>query len=93
MQFANGTNILDVSHQLSFTYKGLALLLLVFILPTVGLTKTSEFILQLEEKRECLADFFFFPSPRYTSQFSPQAPIIPCVFLPYSLSLPPPVEE
>lgn len=51
-------NIVDIINQLSFTYRGVAPELKIFIPPPTQITKVSDFIYLMEEKREAWFDMF-----------------------------------
>lgn len=50
MRYGIGSNIVDVTNQLSFAYRGITPELRVFVLPPTESTKVTDFIRALEEK-------------------------------------------
>lgn len=52
MRHKIGYNIVDVTNQLFFIYRGIAPELRVFVLPPTEITKASDFVRALEEKQE-----------------------------------------
>ena len=61
MRYGIGCNIVDVANQLSFTYRGLAPELQVFVSPPTKSTKASDFIRTLKEKQEVWYEMLTMP--------------------------------
>lgn len=76
MRHGIGCNIVDVSNQLSFAYRGIAPELRVFVSPPTEVTKASNFICALEEKQEVWYKMMIMPmlSNRHYESFRRPSP-------------------
>ncbi len=76
MRHGIGCNIVDVANQLSFTYRGIAPELRVFVSPPTESTRAADFIRALEEKQEVWHKIMTVPtvSNRYHNSFRRPSP-------------------